>query len=53
MIMMMIPLFEVLHNEGRDASFSSDNSERDRNEGDGYERLLSSLSQHVSCSGSN
>ena len=28
MIMMMIPLFEALHNEGRDASLSNDSSER-------------------------
>ena len=28
MIMMMTPLFEALHNGGRDASLSRDNSER-------------------------
>ena len=51
-IMKMIPFFEALHNEGRDASLSSDISE-ERNEGDGYERLLSSLPAHMTCGGSN
>ena len=45
MIMMMTPLFEALHNEGRDASLSNDNSER-RDEEEGYERF-SIISLHT------